>query len=121
MSVIQASIEQEKAIKSNVSVWDMFKGVDRRRTILSVAAINTQAASGAMFIIGEFLIPTFVSPFFWGRFHPVFNEEKKEKKKKEKEEKLTVRKKKHKKHTALTSFPLQKWVSRSRIRVYSLV
>lgn len=52
MSAIQAGIDQEKALRSDVSVWDMFRDpIDRRRTILSVAAINTQAASGAMFII----------------------------------------------------------------------
>ncbi|THW41324.1 MFS transporter [Aureobasidium pullulans] len=52
LSAIQAGIDQEKSLKASVSVWDMFTDpVDRRRTILSVAAINTQAASGAMFII----------------------------------------------------------------------
>ncbi|KAI4729220.1 MFS transporter [Aureobasidium sp. EXF-10728] len=52
ISAIQAGIDQEKAMRSDVSVWDMFRDpIDRRRTILSVAAINTQAASGAMFII----------------------------------------------------------------------
>lgn len=54
LSAIQAGIDQEKSLKASVSVWDMFTDpVDRRRTILSVAAINTQAASGAMFIIGK--------------------------------------------------------------------
>lgn len=40
---------------SGTSVWDMFANpVDRRRTILAVAAVSTQAASGAMYMIGMF-------------------------------------------------------------------
>lgn len=53
IGAVKAAIDQEKAEKSGVSVMDMFTNpVDRRRTILTVAAINTQAASGAMFMIG---------------------------------------------------------------------
>lgn len=52
----QAAIDQENANKSGVSVWDVFKDpVNRRRTILAVAAVNTQAASGAIFMIGMFV------------------------------------------------------------------
>ncbi|PNS21008.1 hypothetical protein CAC42_3345 [Sphaceloma murrayae] len=52
MLEIETTMAQEKALHDGVSVWDMFRNpVDRRRTIVSVAAINTQAASGAMFII----------------------------------------------------------------------
>lgn len=51
---IQSAIELEQDMASGVSVWDMFTNpVDRRRTILSVAAVTTQAASGAMYMIGE--------------------------------------------------------------------
>ncbi|KAG8625853.1 hypothetical protein KVT40_006254 [Elsinoe batatas] len=52
MDEVETSLAREKELHSGVSVWDMFRNsVDRRRTIVSVAAINTQAASGAMFII----------------------------------------------------------------------
>ncbi|KAJ5628551.1 Maltose permease [Penicillium lividum] len=52
MSEIQRAIEQERSLASSTSVWDMFTNpVDRRRTILAVSAVTTQAASGAMFMI----------------------------------------------------------------------
>lgn len=56
MADIQSAIELERDLASGVSVWDMFNNpVDRRRTGLAVAAVTTQAASGAMFMIGELL------------------------------------------------------------------
>ncbi|KAJ5386999.1 Maltose permease [Penicillium cosmopolitanum] len=52
MQEINDAIRLEMDLASGVSVWDMFSNpVDRRRTILSVAAVSTQAASGAMFMI----------------------------------------------------------------------
>ncbi|PSK37285.1 hypothetical protein B9Z65_2027 [Elsinoe australis] len=52
MVEIETTMATEKALHDGLSVWDMFRNpVDRRRTIVSIAAINTQAASGAMFII----------------------------------------------------------------------
>ncbi|KAJ5151075.1 Maltose permease [Penicillium canariense] len=52
MQDIQNAIELENDLANGVSVWDMFaKPVDRRRTILAVAAVSTQAASGAMYMI----------------------------------------------------------------------
>jgi hypothetical protein len=48
----QAAIDAEKATKSTANFIDIWKDpVDRRRTLLSIAAISTQAASGAMFMI----------------------------------------------------------------------
>jgi hypothetical protein len=56
MADIQSAIELERNLASGVSVWDMFTNpVDRRRTILAVAAVSTQAGSGAMYMIGELL------------------------------------------------------------------
>ena len=62
---IEAAMEQERAMKSGLAISDMWTNpVDRRRTIIAVAAVNTQAASGAMFMIGEksktLLSPTIV-------------------------------------------------------------
>ncbi|KAI0018112.1 general substrate transporter [Xylariomycetidae sp. FL0641] len=52
LAEIQAAIDQERALGSEVGVLDMFRDpVDRRRTALSVAAVTLQAASGSMFII----------------------------------------------------------------------
>ncbi|ETN45178.1 uncharacterized protein HMPREF1541_10055 [Cyphellophora europaea CBS 101466] len=49
---IRAAIEKERELGSSVGVLDMFRNpVDRRRTMLSVAAVTLQAASGSMFII----------------------------------------------------------------------
>lgn len=54
MEDIQNAIELERDLANGVSVWDMFANpVDRRRTILAVAAVSTQAASGSMYMIGE--------------------------------------------------------------------
>jgi hypothetical protein len=50
---INAGIQKEKELGSEVGVMDMFRNpVDRRRTVLSVCAVTVQAGSGAMFIIG---------------------------------------------------------------------
>ncbi|KAL2005365.1 hypothetical protein VTN00DRAFT_2576 [Thermoascus crustaceus] len=49
---IKAAIKFERDLAQGVSVWDMFANpVDRRRTLLSVAAVTLQAASGAMYMI----------------------------------------------------------------------
>ncbi|CAN9263139.1 unnamed protein product [Alternaria alternata] len=49
---IQAAIDAEKAVKSSANFLDIWKDpVDRRRTLLAIAAVSTQAASGAMFMI----------------------------------------------------------------------
>jgi len=49
---IQAAIDAEKAVKSSANFLDIWKDpVDRRRTLLAIAAVSTQAASGAMFVI----------------------------------------------------------------------
>lgn len=54
MKDIQHGIELEQDLASGTSVWDMFAHpVDRRPTILAIAAVSTQAASGAMHIIGQ--------------------------------------------------------------------
>lgn len=54
MGEIKHAIEVEKDMASGTSIWDMFTNpIDRRRTILAVAGVTTQAASGAMFMIGE--------------------------------------------------------------------
>lgn len=53
MEDIENAIKLERDLASGVSVWDMFANpIDRRRTILSVAAVSTQAASGSMYMIG---------------------------------------------------------------------
>ncbi|KAF2015082.1 general substrate transporter [Aaosphaeria arxii CBS 175.79] len=52
MADIQSAIYAEKEAASSASFIDIFKNpVDRRRTLLAVGAISTQAASGAMFMI----------------------------------------------------------------------
>ncbi|KAF1967381.1 monosaccharide transporter-like protein [Bimuria novae-zelandiae CBS 107.79] len=49
---IRAAIDKEKEMSSGVGWVDMVKNpVDRRRTLLAIAAVSLQAASGAMFII----------------------------------------------------------------------
>ncbi|KAK1761651.1 general substrate transporter [Phialemonium atrogriseum] len=49
---MQAGLEAERLINSNVGFMDVFRNpVDRRRTLLSIAAITSQAASGSMFMI----------------------------------------------------------------------
>ncbi|KAH3913600.1 hypothetical protein HBH56_105240 [Parastagonospora nodorum] len=52
LAEIQAAIDAEKATKDTANFVDIWRDpVDRRRTLLSIAAISTQAASGAMFMI----------------------------------------------------------------------
>jgi hypothetical protein len=50
---IQAAILAEKKVSGSASFIDIWRNpVDRRRTLLAIAAISIQAASGAMFMIG---------------------------------------------------------------------
>lgn len=57
MEDIQHAIKLEQDFASGASVWDMFTNpIDRRRTILAVCAVSTQAASGAMYMIGESIL-----------------------------------------------------------------
>lgn len=52
LAEIQAAIDAEKAVKGSANFMDIWRDpVDRRRTLLAIAAISTQAASGAMFMI----------------------------------------------------------------------
>ncbi|KAF2250952.1 general substrate transporter [Trematosphaeria pertusa] len=52
MDDIQAAILAEKELATSASFIDIWKNpVDRRRTLLAVAAVSIQAASGAMFMI----------------------------------------------------------------------
>lgn len=56
MEDIQHAIDLERDMANGTSVWDMFANpVDRRRTILAIAGVSTQAASGAMYMIGKWL------------------------------------------------------------------
>jgi MFS transporter, SP family, sugar:H+ symporter len=56
MIEIEASHAAEKEISANTGWLDLFRHpVDRRRTCLAVAAVTTQAASGAFFMIGKVL------------------------------------------------------------------
>ncbi|OQV02422.1 hypothetical protein CLAIMM_07625 isoform 1 [Cladophialophora immunda] len=48
---MQRGIDQEKELASTTSALDMFKGTDRRRTILAAGAIASHAASGVWFTI----------------------------------------------------------------------
>jgi SP family sugar:H+ symporter-like MFS transporter len=49
---MQAAIDAEKAVNASANFIDIWKDpVDRRRTLLSIAVVTTQAASGAMFVI----------------------------------------------------------------------
>ncbi|KAF2005629.1 MFS monosaccharide transporter-like protein [Amniculicola lignicola CBS 123094] len=52
MEEIQTAIAKEMEVATSTSIIDIMRDpVDRRRTLLAVAAISTQAASGAMFMI----------------------------------------------------------------------
>lgn len=52
LAEIQAAIDMEKATKETANFMDIWRDpVDRRRTLLAIAAVSTQAASGAMFMI----------------------------------------------------------------------
>ncbi|EPE02436.1 general alpha-glucoside permease [Ophiostoma piceae UAMH 11346] len=49
---IQDGLEAEKALHQSVSLMDLVRDpIDRRRTLLSVGALSTQGASGAMYMI----------------------------------------------------------------------
>ncbi|KAJ9137477.1 Maltose permease [Pleurostoma richardsiae] len=51
-SEMKQALDSELQLQSGVGILDMFRNpIDRRRTILSICAITTQAASGAMFMI----------------------------------------------------------------------
>ena len=55
---IKAAIDREMELAGSVSVMDMFTNpIDRRRTALAVCAVTLQAASGSMFIIGNYALP----------------------------------------------------------------
>ncbi len=61
---IRGAIESERELGHGVGLLDMFKNsVDRRRTFLSICSVTLQAASGSMFIIGEFFSLAFVFVF----------------------------------------------------------
>ncbi|KZT51696.1 MFS monosaccharide transporter-like protein [Calocera cornea HHB12733] len=52
MAEIVASREVESSSTSRATFWDLWKDpVDRRRTLLSIAAVSIQGASGAMYLI----------------------------------------------------------------------
>jgi hypothetical protein len=54
-AVIAAAIEHEMELSSGVGIRDVFaNSIDRRRTIIAVCGLTSQAASGSMFVIGEF-------------------------------------------------------------------
>ncbi|KAK6384203.1 hypothetical protein LTR65_009775 [Meristemomyces frigidus] len=48
---IQEAIDEAQANSGKALFFEMFRGQDLRRTMLAVGAVNTQAASGAMFMI----------------------------------------------------------------------
>ncbi|KAK5734180.1 hypothetical protein LTR17_009163 [Elasticomyces elasticus] len=51
LRTIQDAIEESQANSGKSVFLEMFKGTNLRRTMLAVGAVNTQAASGAMFMI----------------------------------------------------------------------
>lgn len=67
LAEIQAAIDAEKATKNSANFIDIWKDpVDRRRTFLAIAAVSTQAASGAMFMIayGTYFFQVYDVPTF---------------------------------------------------------
>ncbi|EHL02661.1 putative High-affinity glucose transporter RGT2 [Glarea lozoyensis 74030] len=51
-AIIVAAIERERELSRGVGVVDLFRNpIDRRRTIIAVCGVTTQAATGSMFII----------------------------------------------------------------------
>jgi MFS family permease len=49
---MKEALAAEKRIQSDVGILDLFRNpLDRRRTLLSIASVTSQAASGSMFII----------------------------------------------------------------------
>ncbi|KAF2202429.1 MFS monosaccharide transporter-like protein [Delitschia confertaspora ATCC 74209] len=52
LAEMQATILADKELEKSANLWDVVRDpVDRRRTLLAIGAISTQAASGAMFMI----------------------------------------------------------------------
>ena len=51
LRTVQEVIEEAEANSGRTVFLEMFKGTNLRRTVLAVCALNTQAASGAMFVI----------------------------------------------------------------------
>ena len=52
-AIIAAAIDKEFEISSGVGILDVFKNpIDRRRTVIAICGVTTQAATGSMFIIG---------------------------------------------------------------------
>ena len=51
LRTVQEAIEEAEANSGRTVFLEMFKGTNLRRTVLAVCALNTQAASGAMFVI----------------------------------------------------------------------
>ncbi len=61
---IQKALDDEHEISRSASAADMFSNpIDLRRTLLSVGALSTQGASGAMYMIGILHLPYSVSFF----------------------------------------------------------
>jgi len=53
-AVIVAAINKEKELSNGIGIIDCFRNpIDRRRTIVAIAGVTSQAATGSMFIIGE--------------------------------------------------------------------
>ena len=50
---MEIAIDNERQAEHGIAVTDMFRGVDRRRTIIAVGAVSTQAAVGVMFMLGK--------------------------------------------------------------------
>jgi len=48
---MEIAIENEKMLERGIAVFDMFRGVDLRRTLVSVGAVSVQAACGVMFML----------------------------------------------------------------------
>jgi hypothetical protein len=52
---IRQAIDNERALSKSVGILDMFNNpIDRRRTMISICAVCLQAATGSMFIIGNY-------------------------------------------------------------------
>lgn len=51
---MELAIENEKMLEKGNAIFDMFRGTDRRRTLVAVGAVSVQAASGVMYMLGEF-------------------------------------------------------------------
>jgi len=54
LAEMEATILADKELEKTANLFDLVRDpVDRRRTLLAIGAISTQAASGAMFMIGK--------------------------------------------------------------------